>query len=159
MYVVSPSFSYDYDCLISESGLLTPKWHETRKLLARFGLLPKDAPVPVENDPARSYGALKTVGWMPLRDLLEQCPRLQAETPLPMERLTYKNGYGQSYGFIAYEKTIANAGGELVIEELHDRAIVLVNGKAEAVIDFTKSMDKNHQIQVINGKYSWHDLI
>lgn len=141
--------SYDYDCLISESGLLTSKWHQTRLLLANFGLLPKNTPTAVENSHPKSYGTPNEVGWIPLSELLENCPRVQAEVPQTMEQLTYKNGFGQSYGFVAYEKSIPNAAGELCIEEVHDRAIILVNGQQQALIEYTVSAGRNHKVQVI----------
>jgi beta-galactosidase len=142
------NFSYDYDAMITESGQLTAKWHATRDLLDTFGLLPKDLPELSANNPVKDYGHLQPIGWVPLRHGLEVGPKSESRIPLAMELLSLNKGYGQSYGYIAYEKDIPNVDGQLVIQEVHDRAIVLVNDEEKTVIEYTKSAEKNHKVQV-----------
>ena len=156
-------FSYDYDALISEDGRLTPKWHQTKKLLGDFGLLPEDLPAPVENPPAKAYGKMEVNGWYPLESLknLFLETKIQGSNLLPMEKLNFSlqtetRGLAQSYGYITYETRVdlsrseddASGNGELVIEEMHDRALVLIDYKLHSVVEFDRSNGKNHMIKV-----------
>lgn len=70
-----------------------------------------------------------------------------------MELLNHNKGYGQAYGFIAYEKDIPNESAQLVIEELHDRAVVLVDYVEVAVVEYTSSAEMNHKIQVFFASF------
>ncbi|OQV18816.1 Beta-galactosidase-1-like protein 2 [Hypsibius exemplaris] len=140
--------SYDYDCLVNEDGSLSEKWHKTRDLLDSFGLLPTNLPGLPENIPIAKYEPIAANGFIALEDLLKKTASLKASVPLSMEMLNYNQGYGQAYGFIAYETEIPNSASVLCIEEMHDRAIIFVNDQEKSVIEYTKSTQKNHEVQI-----------
>lgn len=147
--------SYDYDTIVSEAGVPTVKWHRTQEVLKEFGLLADNlAPAP----PApifATYGEKSVTEWLPLADVQKVMKGAMGPSPvLPMEELRYKKGapanltYGQSYGFISYKATLPNQDGKLVIQEMHDRAMIFVNGKHHHNIEFTESIKKDHSVEV-----------
>ncbi|GAU87177.1 hypothetical protein RvY_00067 [Ramazzottius varieornatus] len=142
--------SYDYDALVSEDGRVTQKWHKTRELLAQFGLLPEELQDPTQNAAPKSLGRMQVDGWLPLTTLNSFFPSFQLESPLWMEKLKYKPS-GQSYGFIAYERILPESSGELLLGEMHDRALILVEGQQHALIDFAASLKKAHTIKLTNS--------
>ncbi|XP_055349400.1 beta-galactosidase-1-like protein 2 isoform X2 [Paramacrobiotus metropolitanus] len=138
--------SYDYDALVSENGEITPKWHRTRHIFETFGLLATDLPQPpVWKEPV-SYGHVQVSGWLPLSGIQTVMPKINSKQVVPMELLDYKQGYGQSHGFILYERDIPNVDGSLTIEKVCDRAIVLVNGEEKAIIEYVAG--RNNTIQL-----------
>jgi beta-galactosidase len=64
---------------------------------------------------------------------------VQSQTPKPMEDL------GQSYGYILYRTRVngqTEAMSELVITEVHDYAVILVNGQRAASVDRRLGQDR-----------------
>ncbi|MRH43299.1 beta-galactosidase [Aquibacillus halophilus] len=122
--------SYDYDCPLSESGDLTPKFYAVREAIAKYKdigdlILPK--PIPKKN-----YGVIKLTQVAPLFKNLENLSEVVHRThPETMEQL------GQSYGFILYKTKIHGPQEEqpLIIQDVRDRALVFVNGNYMGVID------------------------
>jgi beta-galactosidase GanA len=120
--------SYDYDAPINEQGNPAPKYFALRKLLGCY--LPKDKklppipdPVPAIEIPAVKMEALTSV----LQNLLQPKNSVQ---PKPME------AYGQDYGFILYRtRLIGHKRGRLTVTDIHDYAIVFLNGKYIGKLD------------------------
>lgn len=122
--------SYDFDALLDEAGAPTAKFHACRAAIARHVPVPPlQLPPPV---PRRAYGPVR----LGLRaGLFESLPVLatQVDSPLPepMERL------GQAHGFILYRTTVngPREAAPLVVEEVHDRAQLFVDGEVRAVLE------------------------
>lgn len=115
--------SYDYDALLREDGRITEKYLAVREVMKeRLGELPE---IP-EDLPRKSYGRVEMQEYASLFKNLETLGRKHTSpTPVPMEKL------GQDYGFILYKTFITGPKekGDLVIDELHDRALIFFNGK------------------------------
>lgn len=118
--------SYDYDAPLSEAGDYTEKYDLFRQALTGKDVTEELPP----EQPKADYGCLSFTGWADLLD----CRNLLAEStysaaPLSMERL------GQGWGLTLYHTHIKGPREEkeLVIEGLHDRAVIFVNGTPRAV--------------------------
>lgn len=118
--------SYDYDAPLDESGRPTLKYRLFREVIAKAtGIEPPavpSIPPPVAVAPVRLE--LSASLWKAL-------PRpVSSPQPLSMEDLD------QAYGYILYRTTLREAAkGELLLDELHDYAIVYANGKPVGKLD------------------------
>jgi beta-galactosidase len=119
--------SYDYDSPIDEQGRPTAKYTALRGLLAaeRPGtpLPPVPAPIPaiaIPSFPMRAHASL----W-------DNLPRpIAAVQPKPFEM------YGQNQGLMLYRTTlVGRKSGKLLITDLHDYAMVFVDGKYLGALD------------------------
>lgn len=122
--------SYDYDCPISESGDLTPKYYAVRAAIAKHQPLGElKLPEPI---PKIAYGKVKLTEsaelFSNLEHISEAVHSVQTES---MERL------GQNYGFVLYRTFIEGPRPEskLTIQEIRDRALVFVNDEYKGIID------------------------
>ncbi|GGF66757.1 beta-galactosidase [Paenibacillus albidus] len=122
--------SYDYDSLLSEAGEPTAKFYAVRDLITRHtGISPLTLPAPIGRI---AYGQVEMTEQA---DLLSQTDRLsapiQTTNPEPMEKL------GQDYGFIVYRTRISGPRErqEFVIQEVRDRALVLLDGQVQGVLE------------------------
>jgi beta-galactosidase len=120
--------SYDYDAPISEQGRATPKYEALRDLIASY--LPKGttlpaepAPVPavdIPEFPMKAHASL----WNHLP------PAIQSVQPRPFEM------YGQNQGLVLYRtKLVGRKSGRLQIADLHDYALVFVDGRQVGALD------------------------
>lgn len=131
--------SYDYDCPLSETGDLTPKFYAVREVIAKhkdIGELVLPAPIPKMN-----YGTVHMKESAKLFDIVNKISQPVYKThPETMEKL------GQDYGFVLYRTTVKGPleTVPLTIQEVRDRAIVFVNGKYHGVIDRWK----NHTLDI-----------
>ncbi|MFC4619847.1 beta-galactosidase family protein [Camelliibacillus cellulosilyticus] len=122
--------SYDYDVLINEHGEPTEKFAAVKKVLEKHGFT-STARLP-EPMPKKGYGKIEfreTAGlFTNLSALSEPMRRIRPET---MEKL------GQNNGFILYETRISGPRpeSELMIDELHDRALVYLDGVYQGVVE------------------------
>ncbi|ASN07282.1 glycoside hydrolase family 35 protein [Virgibacillus necropolis] len=122
--------SYDYDCPISETGDLTPKFHAVREAVAKhkdLGELVLPEPIP-----KKKYGTVKMKESNNLFEALNQISNLVKNThPVSMEKL------GQDYGFVLYRTFLKGPLDEapLTIQDVRDRALVYVNQEFKGVID------------------------
>ena len=118
--------SYDYDAPLDEAGHPTPKYHAYRELLAKYAVEPPPpvpAPPPVVTVPPFAL-AMPASLWNNL-----PAPILR-ERPEPMEYL------GQSFGYILYRRALSPAeGGELVVDQVHDYALVFLDGVPVGTLD------------------------
>jgi len=120
--------SYDYDAPIDEQGRATEKYMRLRDLLQQYTSeeLP-DIPAPT---PLMGISDIKMTDFTPI--FMSQnlpAPRFSQEVH-PMEY------YGMGYGSLMYSCTIPKAMEEasLVIEDVHDYAMVYVNGQLQGRI-------------------------
>ncbi|WP_404455538.1 beta-galactosidase [Virgibacillus necropolis] len=122
--------SYDYDCPISETGDLTPKFHAVREAISKhmnLGELVLPEPIP-----KMDYGTVKMKESINLFNALDQISKPVRKThPETMEKL------GQDYGFILYRNHLKGPLGkaQLTIQDVRDRAIVYVDQEYKGVID------------------------
>jgi beta-galactosidase len=125
--------SYDYDAPLDEAGHPTPKFYAYREVLAKYSSSPLP-PVPasppvVTLDPFPVNHASSLWGHLP--------KSVKSENPETMEAL------GQSYGYILYRKRLdAAADGPLVLDEVHDYALVYVDGQLIGTVDRRLKQDR-----------------
>lgn len=116
--------SYDYDSAVSECGDVTDKFYAFREVLAKYiDLPPLQLPEPIQK---RSYGQVQLTQQAGLFESLEELSSpVQRTCPETMEQL------GQDYGFILYTTQVQGPREEcaLNLQEVHDRALVFVNGE------------------------------
>ncbi len=117
--------SYDYDAPINEQGAPTSKYFALRNLIAKYsGKLP-DLPKPVN---AIEIPPIKMRYFSSVRENLPK--PLFSVQPKPME------AFGQNEGFILYKtKLIGHKSGKLLITDLHDYALIYLNGKYIGKLD------------------------
>ncbi|MCT1403154.1 beta-galactosidase [Paenibacillus sp. p3-SID867] len=122
--------SYDYDSPLTEWGDITEKYVLVKETIERyFEVEPLSLPEPVRK---QSYGSVELKPVAPLFDVLNVLSEpVQRTCPEPMEKL------GQDYGFILYTTQVSGPRKQcsLELQEVHDRALVYVNGEYKGVIE------------------------
>ncbi|MBP1991050.1 glycoside hydrolase family 35 protein [Paenibacillus eucommiae] len=122
--------SYDYDAPLNEAGDLTEKYAAMRDVLAKYGRTEVIAlPDPIKK---MAYGSVAMDQRAALFSSLDQLTAPAYRTnPEPMEML------GQSYGFILYTTRVSGPReeNELILQDVHDRALIFVDGVYQGVID------------------------
>ncbi|MGG3282156.1 beta-galactosidase [Paenibacillus solani] len=122
--------SYDYDSLLTEWGEITEKYVLMKEIIERyFDVEPMPLPEPVRK---QRYGSVELKPIAPLFDVLSVLSEpVQRTCPEPMEKL------GQDYGFILYTTQITGPRKQcsLELQEVHDRALVFVNGEYKGAIE------------------------
>ncbi|QUW24058.1 beta-galactosidase [Sporosarcina sp. Marseille-Q4063] len=122
--------SYDYDCPISETGDITPKFHAVREAVSKhkdIGELVLPEPIPKID-----YGKVEMTEVVGLFDALDMISEsVQKANPETMEKL------GQAYGFTLYRTFLEGPKDEaaLTIQEVRDRALVFIDNEYKGVID------------------------
>jgi beta-galactosidase len=118
--------SYDYDSALDESGRPTAKYNLFRDAIAKAtGKTPP--PVPAA-DPTISVAPAALTQSVSLWQTLPQ--PFASTQPVTMEDLN------QAYGYILYRTTVpAPVSGDLVLDELHDYAVIYANGKEIGTLD------------------------
>ncbi len=124
--------SYDYDSPLDESGRIAAKFQPFREVIAKAtGITPP--PVPAVAPPVAVPAAQLTKSASLWKTL--PAPVTSAQ-PLSMEDLD------QAYGYILYRTTVAApVKGDLVLDELHDYAVVYANGRQIGTLD--RRLDQN----------------
>jgi beta-galactosidase GanA len=125
--------SYDYDAPINEQGRPTAKYYALRDLIARHAGAPPAVPepVPAMDLPDVAMSAYSTV-WSGL-----PAP-VRSVQPRPFE------SYGQDYGFMLYStRLIGHKSGTLTVTDLHDYALVFLNGR------YVGSLDRREGVNTI----------
>ena len=120
--------SYDYDAPINEQGRATPKYHALRELIAKH--LPAGATLPPVPEPIPAI-SVPEFSMTPFTSLWDHLGApVESLHPRPFEM------YGQNQGLVLYRTTlVGRKSGKLVITDLHDYAIVLVDGKEIGRLD------------------------
>lgn len=122
--------SYDYNCAVTESGDLTKKYFDIRKVNEEFfGSIEE---LGVSDLPKKAYGNVLLTEKAGMFENIEQISNpVESSYTMSMEEL------GQAFGFVAY-KTILTGPFEtmnLEIAGLRDRAICYINGEQKGIID------------------------
>ena len=120
--------SYDYDCLLSEEGYITPKYLSVQKVLADKGHI---SDITFEPDtPPVNFGTIRFTQAASLRSQLDTLGvRHKSPSVKPME------AFGQNYGAIYYKTTVAKVGEEkLYLRDVHDRAQIWINGEFQGTV-------------------------
>lgn len=118
--------SYDYDAPLDESGRTTPKYFLFRKAI--------EEATDVTPPPVPTVPPAITIPSFPMEATVSLWKTLPAPvsspTPLSMEDI------GQAYGYILYRTTLsAPVSGKLVLDQLHDYALIFANGKLIGKLD------------------------
>ena len=129
----SPGFapdvtSYDYDAPISESGQVTPKYLELRKMFAKYMDGEKQDPIPATIKPI----AIKEFRFTEVAPLFDNLPAAKKDRDIKtMEE------YDQGFGSIMYSTTLPelNKPALLTVNDPHDYAQVFINGKYIGKLD------------------------
>jgi beta-galactosidase len=129
--------SYDYDAPIDEQGKPTAKYMALRRLIGSY--LPKGKKLPPVPDPIPSW-EIPSIGLSPFTSVWDNLPQpVNSVQPKPFE------AYNQDYGFILYTtELIGHKKGKLTVTDLHDYAIVFLNGK------YIGSLDRREGINSID---------
>jgi beta-galactosidase len=124
--------SYDYDSALDESGEPTPKYFLFRDAIAKATGIPA-APTKIRILPM-SIPAAQMSQSVSLWSTLPQ--------PVVTEQVKTMEDLDQAYGYILYRKVIdAPVSGDLVLERLHDYALIYANGKLLGTLD--RRLDEN----------------
>lgn len=120
--------SYDYDAPIDEQGKPTPKYMALRKLIGSY--LPKGKKLPDIPEPVPAF-EIPAIGLAVFTSVWDNLPLpVNSIQPKPFE------AYNQDYGFILYStELIGHKKGKLTVTDLHDYAIVFLNGEYIGTLD------------------------
>lgn len=146
--------SYDYDAPVNESGATTHKCTVFRGVIAKY-IGPPSVPI-MPPPPTSAYGTVEMTSSAYLLDdaVLTSVTKKIVQSPitLTMEEMD------QNFGFILYTSTFEGiAQGQLVIQNLADRALVFLNGSYVGVLQ--RSTDQKVQIQTGIGKHKLDILV
>lgn len=121
--------SYDYDSPLTEDGETTPKYHAFREVIKKYADVEDiKLPCPI---PKKAYGKFELNKKQGLFECINDLSQaVESSYPMPMEQV------GQSLGFILYRSTVKGPHENCILDitEVHDRAMVYVNGKLAGVI-------------------------
>jgi beta-galactosidase len=129
--------SYDYDAALDESGRPQPKYFAFRDAIVRHfpNLTLTEVPI---TPPAIEISRFDLKASASLWSTLGRA--VKSDTVKPMEDL------GQSYGYILYRTQIMGLTGpastELVLSDLHDYAVIFLNGQRVAALDRRLGQDR-----------------
>jgi len=125
--------SYDYDAPLDESGRPTPKYFLFRDAIAKAtGVDPP--PVPSVDPPIA----------LPAAEL-KQSVSLWQSLPAPdlSQQVKSMEDLGQAYGYILYRTDVRGpVSGDLVLDEVHDFALIYADGKLLGTLD--RRLKQNH---------------
>ncbi len=132
--------SYDYDAPISEAGWVTPKFEQTRALMAGHLLPGETLPPPPDRNPVIAIAPTAATGRAPVFGNLP-APRHEA-VPRTMEL------HDQAHGCILY-RTILPAGPAAVLEAaaVHDIGQVFLDGRR---VGFTDRRSRSFRVALPN---------
>ena len=124
--------SYDYDAPINESGKVTPKYFEVRKLLSNYLSEGESLPEVPDSIPTIAIPSFK----------LDEVAILFDNLPKPKfsENIQSMEAFDQGWGSILYRTTLPASKEEqtLTITEAHDWAQVFLDGKKLATLSRLK---------------------
>lgn len=119
--------SYDYDAPLTEQGMVTEKYKALRSLIQKYLVGEKIIDIPAEI-PAISISRISMERFTSLWDNMPA--PIKMSQPKPME---YLNQY---HGMILYRtQLIGHKSGKLTLREIHDYALVFIDGKFIGTID------------------------
>ncbi len=141
--------SYDYDAPIDEQGNATPKYFALRNLISKYVeyKIP-DVPAAISTIEIPSFrcSAFTTV--------FDNLPKpVESVQPIPMENLNQKSGY-----ILYTTKLVGHKSGNLSITDLHDYALVFIDGKFidtmfrgndKHIVKLPKTDDQNPELEIL----------
>lgn len=117
--------SYDYDAPVNEQGRPTAKFLALRGLIAQYAGPPPPVPDPL---PAIEIPPVHMTPYTTIWANLP--PHVPSVQPRPFE------SYGQYQGFMIYRtRLLGRTSGDLTVTDLHDYALVFLNGKYAGTLD------------------------
>lgn len=125
--------SYDYDAPLSECGDMTEKYYQIKSVVEnRFGEIKA---IHVENTPKIEYGKVILNEFVCLFDVLPESKK--SPSILTMEEC------GQDFGYILYSTVLTGPipAMPLILEDVHDRAHVFINGECKGIIERSRRCD------------------
>ncbi|XP_069469235.1 beta-galactosidase [Ambystoma mexicanum] len=136
-YAPQPT-SYDYDAPLSEAGDLTSKYFAIREVIRKFKAIP-EGPIP-PTTPKYAYGRValkKTCTVVEALDTLCEVGPVKSIYPLTFDQVS------QYFGFMLYRTTLPKNCSEptplnSLLNGVHDRAYVSVNGVPQGVLERNK---------------------
>ncbi len=140
--------SYDYDAALDESGRTTQKYFLFRDAIAKAtGVTPP--PVPSVDPPV----TMPKVDFNKSASLWQSLPK-----PVHSDQVLSLEDLDQAYGYILYRKEIdAPLSGDLVIDEVHDYALIYANGKLLGSLD--RRLEQNHLHVDLTEPHSRLDIL
>ncbi|KAL9963399.1 hypothetical protein ACROYT_G026909 [Oculina patagonica] len=158
--LVPVTTSYDYDGPLSEAGDTTPKYHTIKAIIEQYApehSIPEKRPrVPV-NSQKMDYGKVKIQQIMSLTQLLQYHTPVESDDVMPMEQLPINNNGGQGYGFILYQTELPHLPKEIVIEQVLDRAQVLLDNLL--IYTYDASVEYKSPVRVAVNKHLTQPVI
>ncbi len=127
--VIQPTVtSYDYDCLLTENGNITAKYHAVKEVLQKYGF--ETDSIPVQNIPSTAYQSVKLEKSAPLFHQLDRI-----SNPIYQSYISTMEQVNQAFGFILYRTVLdyEQEKRELYIDDVHDRALIYVNGELKGI--------------------------
>ncbi|MFD6142939.1 beta-galactosidase family protein [Promicromonospora sp. NPDC060271] len=121
--------SYDYDAPLAEDGTPTAKYFAMRDVIARH--LPVPAEVPADRQPAPVLEVAVTA-HVPLASAV---PSLVRGDLAVFDHAPTMEELGLWSGFAVYRTTIGPDDAVLTVDEVRDRAVVLLDGEPVGVLD------------------------
>ncbi len=126
--------SYDYCALLNESGDRTPAYYAVRDMIKKYGY---DVPTLTATDTKKKgYGKVTFKEVSYLTDNFNDNVTIENQSPLWFEDVNL------GYGYMLYRANITLKGGELKIDDLFDRATVMLDGKVLGFADRSRSFEK-----------------
>ncbi|MCM0646996.1 beta-galactosidase [Clostridium swellfunianum] len=116
--------SYDYDCLLTEDGELTPKYHAVKDVIKKYHAFNEVSLS--EKIKKVNYGEVILTEKVSIFDTLDSISK-----PIKSSYVKTMEECGQNYGFILYSTKVAGPRLDCKIDlsDMHDRAQVFVNKK------------------------------
>ena len=130
--------SYDYDAPISEAGWVTPKFEQTRALMAKYLQPGETLPEPPAPNPVIQIPPVPAT----------QVARLFSDLPLPIsdEQPRTMELYDQDYGCMLYRtKLPPGPAARLEAAAIHDVGQVFLDGQR---IGFTDRRSRNYRVEL-----------
>lgn len=119
--------SYDYDAPLAEHGAVTEKYHAMRSVINKHAPVPDELPEPPA--PAPTFDVALTE-HLPLGEAAELLAPMRAYGAAPtMDEMR------QWSGFALYRTRLQADDAVLVVDEIRDRAVVMLDGEPVGVLD------------------------
>ncbi|XP_028403991.1 beta-galactosidase-1-like protein 2 [Dendronephthya gigantea] len=144
--------SYDYDCPVSETGDITPKYLKLHELLKELRPVLHTDTIPDKIDLPKeimksAYGTVMMTQYVGFEDIVNLIGKtIESEYVVPIENLPINNDAGQSYGYTLYRTTLPNSAHTLDIKELRDYGQVFLNGETKGIVTWPE-YDGNFNIE------------
>lgn len=141
--------SYDYDAPINEQGNPTPKYFALRNLISKY----VDYKIP---DVPASIAAIDVPAFTckPFTSVWKELPKpIESVQPKPMEALNQQSGY-----ILYTTKLVGHTSGKLVINDVHDYALIFLDGKFvdtiyrdgnKRSVDLPKTNNANPELKIL----------